>query len=675
MTKICLNGIVKNESARIERMLASVAPYIDGAAILDTGSTDDTPEKIQKFLTERGIKCLVERGEFRNWGQARNDALSLGRLYARDADYLFLVDADMELVVQNPSWKERLTAHAYDVEQRSGTLNYRNVRLVRREGPARYIGVTHEYLDTGTSPKNLNEIHFIDHADGANRPGKFDRDIALLRGGLEQEPDNERYMYYLAQSLRDSGKHQEAAEWYKRRSELTHGWEEEGWDAQVNYAMQLKKLGDERGFVYEMLRAFDRRQHRAEPLYELAKHYREKPHSQAAANMFAQAGLKIPYPSGDRLFVNRHVYTAGLREEFSITGFYSKDPKERREAFMTTDALSLDMSVSDWSRRQARQNIFHYLPKLAEVCPSFKASKLGFVPPEGYAAMNPSVVTLDGKQYINVRCVNYRMDEQGRYLIRGADGSVTNSNPIRTRNFIGRIQRDGQGFSAVEAKELIEPPAEVFPVEYPLVVGLEDVRLFACERQLCGIANIRQLRKDGMCRQYTFRIVDVGSVHSVALLRCVDPGLPTHEKNWMPIMGRPGDPTFAYMVDRVIGEGGAIKSTGQVGTLDVHRLRGGGQVVPFADGFLAIVHEADARPGNGPRYYWHRWVKFDLNMHPVALSLPFCLVDKQIEFAAGLCWTGEPDELMVSFGFKDCEPWVGTVKAEEVKASLCRSLQ
>jgi len=674
--KLCLNGIVKNESHRIERMLKSVAPYIDSAAILDTGSTDGTPDKIADFFTARKIPYFVGSGTFKNWSQARNDALELGRTKS-DADYLFLVDADMELVVKDSAWKEKLSAHAYDIVQHSGSLNYPNVRLVRRVGRAKYIGVTHEFMDTGELAVRLEGVHFIDHADGANRPGKFDRDIALLLEGLKDEPGNGRYMYYLAQSYRDSGRHQEAADWYKRRAGLEHGWEEEGWDAQLNYALQLKKLGDERGFVYEMLRAFDRRQHRAEPLYELAKHYREKPRSQAIANLFAQAGLKLSYPKGDRLFVNQHVYTAGLREEFSITGFYSKDGEERQQAFKVTDALSLDMSVSDWSRRQARQNMFHYLPKLSEVCPSFKATKLDFAPPEGYAAMNPSLVTVAGEQFINVRCVNYRMDDQGRYLIRGEDGSVTNSNPIRTRNFIGRVQRDGQGASVVKAKELLEPNAVAFPVEYPLVVGLEDVRLFTRDGALRGIANIRQLFKDGLCRQYAFKISDLSDesgacrVMGLRHIPGVTPG--AHEKNWMPITNGYGDkPSFVYMVGQVIDEDGGFKKH-ETGSLDIHRLRGGGQVVPLAGGYLAIVHEADARPGGGPRYYWHRWVQFDSDMKPIAVSLPFCFLDKVIEFAAGLCWSGG-NELMVSFGFKDCEPWIGTVSAIEVQRSLCRSL-
>ena len=48
--RICLNMIVKNESAVIERCLASLRDHIDAWVIVDTGSTDDTMDKIRASL-------------------------------------------------------------------------------------------------------------------------------------------------------------------------------------------------------------------------------------------------------------------------------------------------------------------------------------------------------------------------------------------------------------------------------------------------------------------------------------------------------------------------------------------------------------------------------------------------------------------------------------------------
>ena len=47
---ICLNMIVKNESAIIRRLFDSVLPIIDTYCICDTGSTDNTKEIIDEYF-------------------------------------------------------------------------------------------------------------------------------------------------------------------------------------------------------------------------------------------------------------------------------------------------------------------------------------------------------------------------------------------------------------------------------------------------------------------------------------------------------------------------------------------------------------------------------------------------------------------------------------------------
>src|SRR5882672_6874869 len=64
MKKLMLNCIVKNESARIERMLSSVVQFIDSWVIIDTGSTDDTKQKIMDFFTTHKVQGEIIDGEF-----------------------------------------------------------------------------------------------------------------------------------------------------------------------------------------------------------------------------------------------------------------------------------------------------------------------------------------------------------------------------------------------------------------------------------------------------------------------------------------------------------------------------------------------------------------------------------------------------------------------------------
>src|SRR5580698_5945466 len=101
---LCLNMIVKNEMANLERCLASVAPCIACWVIGDTGSTDGTQEFIRSFFAARGIPGELHSLPFGNFARARNDALDRARASTLPFDYMLLTDADMELTVQNPNF-------------------------------------------------------------------------------------------------------------------------------------------------------------------------------------------------------------------------------------------------------------------------------------------------------------------------------------------------------------------------------------------------------------------------------------------------------------------------------------------------------------------------------------------------------------------------------------------
>jgi glycosyltransferase involved in cell wall biosynthesis len=194
---LCLNMIVKNEMANLERCLGAVAEHIACWVIGDTGSSDGTQDFIRAFFAARGLPGELHSFPFVNFEQARNEARN--RAYASPMvyDYLLLTDADMELVVEDPEFRTRLGAPCYDLLQRSG-VSYWNARIVHRNADARYHGVTHEYLSVPGGGRQLHGVWYKDHATGANRVAKFERDIRLLLGGLEQEPKNDRYWFYLA---------------------------------------------------------------------------------------------------------------------------------------------------------------------------------------------------------------------------------------------------------------------------------------------------------------------------------------------------------------------------------------------------------------------------------------------------------------------------------------------
>ncbi len=319
--RLCLNMIVKNEADRIERCLTSVAPYVDCWVIADTGSTDSTMERIRAFFESRNIPGILVETVFENFGQARNVALDAARDSALEFDHLLLCDADMELVVERPDFRAELHDVAYAIRQEARTLSYRNVRLLPRGLPARYRGATHEYLRVGSAKRvRYDGIWFKDHADGANRPEKFERDIRLLTQSLQDDPDDSRSVLYLANTYFDQRDWENAVRWYERRLEMG-GWREELFYASYRIGVCLHRLKRESEMVTRLLDTYERFPHRAEPLNVLAVHYQRKSQHRLAY-VWASHGCEIPQPEGNALFVETEVYRWRLLDVKAVSLYW-----------------------------------------------------------------------------------------------------------------------------------------------------------------------------------------------------------------------------------------------------------------------------------------------------------------------------------------------------------------
>lgn len=668
--KIALNMIVRNEQERIVRALKSVAPYISCYVIADTGSTDGTADMIRDFFIAAGIPGKIIHCKFEDFSQARNAALFAAQKSEYEFDYIMLMDADMEFKVYDTTWTDMLvSAPAYDMIQIAGVLHYANRRFAKRGEVNGYRGMTHEYLDLETGgciPEA--KAFFVDHADGSNRADKFKRDIRLLKHGLEKEPNNERYMYYLAQSYRDAGKPEKAAKWYQRRI-TAGGWDQEVWSAEYMLAHCYKDMGDEAKFIQTLVTSYNRRPSRAEPLYDLAHWYRERGEN-AAGLLFAEAAIQLP-TSGDELFVNDFVYTMGALEEYAIMAFYV--PGKRIAGYKVNNMLTLKRTPYTGSRDLARLNMYHYYEPLKKLCPSFDWKPLEFSPPKDYVALNPSIAWAPWAHVATlqavIRTVNYRIDEEGRYLIRSTDGTCNNTNPIHTRNFLVDLDYDLNVVPGT-ARE-IRIPIDMPKPAFDLVIGFEDCRLYAVGSEKWISATVRELTPEGACEQVRAQIKDYtplqGEPFSVLenMTRMKRRG---HEKNWMPINHTPHH--FMYRADEVV-DGVGETVTKYDAPIDVGNLAGGSQVIAVKDGYLAVVHEAAQIPGRPVRWYSHRFVAFDKDLKIKKVTPPFYLNEKGIEYVSGLAL--RDDKLILSYGFKDCEARVATVDVKEVETLLWAS--
>jgi len=361
--RLCLNMIVKDESAIIERSLEAAAQHIACYVICDTGSTDGTSDIIKRVFDRHGVPGEVVHSTFQNFEQARNEALDAARASAFEFDYLLFCDADMELRAEADVFPSDLTEPVYNLMQYSvnSELGYQNVRLLRRDEPGRYVGVTHEYLDAGTLPHQLLEgAWYIDHAAGSSRAVKYERDIALLVQALKVDPDNQRYVFYLAQSYRDAGQLDKARRNYERRIALG-GWEEEVWHSRFQIALLNERLkAGDATVVDGFLAAYQARPTRAEPLMHLARYYRENGGRYALAYLFAREAVAISRPP-DILFVDEGTYTWRAKDEYSIACYWTG---RYEESMRVCKELLASGALPEEQRKRVTENLNFSLQKL-----------------------------------------------------------------------------------------------------------------------------------------------------------------------------------------------------------------------------------------------------------------------------------------------------------------------
>jgi len=323
---ICLCMIVKNESRIILRCLESAKNVIDMISICDTGSTDNTTEIIEKFAIENNIPYKIHFEKFRDFGYNRTMSFRLARDSFPRADYMILLDADMILEVDEKFDKNKLTLDQYMIVQYNKAIRYHNTRLINAKRDWECIGVTHEFWrckDKDIKTCKYDELVIDDREDGGAKSDKFERDVRLLRAGIDdpETPDDirGRYYFYLAQTYKDSGNFKLGIKFYNKRIEVG-GWEEEIYYSKYQLGNCYLGLNKLEKAVYYYLEAWQQRPTRAESLYNLARLYREKGKNHIAL-MYALQGKQIPYPN-DTLFVNYHVYEYMFDYEIMITAYY-----------------------------------------------------------------------------------------------------------------------------------------------------------------------------------------------------------------------------------------------------------------------------------------------------------------------------------------------------------------
>jgi glycosyltransferase involved in cell wall biosynthesis len=347
---VTLCMIVKDEEHIITECLESIYKHIDRYDITDTGSTDSTKEKIREFFEEKGIPGEVHEMEWLGFGKSRTQ--SLENAAKSGMDYAWVIDADDRLE-GNFKYPKEMTADSYALNIKRGEFNWWRNQIFKLSSGWRYCGVLHEYAeckgkaDKGEQPLTLRlkGDYNIDARTmgartqefGEDQAAKYTKDAETLIDCLENaenpnyEPDNLRYMFYVAQSYFDAQNYEKAMEWYEKRA-TKGGWDEEVWYCVYRVAIckcLLNKPWEQAQDHF--LQAWNLRPHRAEPLYQLSRIHRQN-NNPRIAYLFAKQAASIPFPEGDILFLAHDIYDWMCLDELAATAYYANDMMNGLEA-------------------------------------------------------------------------------------------------------------------------------------------------------------------------------------------------------------------------------------------------------------------------------------------------------------------------------------------------------
>lgn len=667
--------IVKDEVHGVARTLGSVRGQIDHWTILDTGSTDGTQQVVRDALS--GIPGTLAEEAFVDFATSRNRALDL---HGETTAFTLMIDSDDYLASETGALRRfcedrrgepGVDHEAYLVEMRCGSLGYYLPLLLRSRARWRYRGRVHEYACRSGAPEATLRVpgaqvrkEYAERSARATRR-RWERDVDLLHADLAEDPRNDRAAYYLGQTYACLGEHAKALAAYEARIQIG-GPADETFYAMLRRARCLRELGRPWGEVQEAyLEAHHFDPRRAEPLYEVARHYYDE-QRHATSYLFASAAALLARPRTP-MFVDQEVYDWRAADTASISAFYVAGRTGSDLVRAAGRRLAARAARANPDDGRLQHNLSFYARSAAEVFAGFSSRRLELELDAPYVPMNPSV-HFDGAQWrCLVRAVNYRIGD-GRYYGYGGD-------EIRTRNYLLELTSGLDVERVVEARDCDPTPRSDFPVH-----GFEDCRLVYLRGKPLATATVCDMNPYGD-REIAILEIDPDDYRVRRATPVRGPWGAHHQKNWMPLVD--GDrlrvvysllPEVTLDLTPVAtGDAGdvVVESHGTT-SFEPGRLRGGSQGVRIPDGWLFVVHAVTVDEAGEGRTYLHRFVKMSTEMRVVAASEPFYFLRRGIEFCAGLAVDG--DRLVVSFGVEDREAYLGELCLRRVLDGLCPDL-
>jgi len=409
LINICI--MVKNAGPLFEEVLTKNLPYIDRWTILDTGSTDETIDIVNKVLVGKKKGNLFQE-PFINFGESRNRCLELA---GTSCKFNIMLD---DTYILGGHLKEFLTfvrgdqfTDSFSLYINQNDIEYASNRIFKSLKNLKYKYSIHEVIQDNDNvnviiPNNQAHIYDIPSKEMNERTTtRKEKDLEMLFDEIKKNPFDPRPYYYLGQTYNFLKNHEKAFEYYvKRGNHGEEGFIQEKVDAFFEAArianFNLNKPWEECKALYK--RAYELDTTRPESLYFMGIHYFLKGDINAAYPLFLKA-FENGYPI-HRQYCLKPTISYEFVPKFLTLCCYDKEDYENGEKasklFLDKNKLAAENYniVLDWhkifvflnrSRRQLKKEIvINYPNPLQPLCV--------FVAPGGFKPWTGKDILKDG---------------------------------------------------------------------------------------------------------------------------------------------------------------------------------------------------------------------------------------------------------------------------------------
>jgi len=244
--------MVKNEEGTITKTLESAKNYFRELVIYETGSTDKTVDKIVEWTEANNVKLHMLNGEFVDFSTSRNVGLRFAEKFCKKDDFIMILDANDELVVDGdipaelakvpPNVNGVMVNSYWEFSADKNMMSHIKFLFIRAGKNIKYKNRVHEYLMNGDA--QFDTYYFIQHVnlrqdrqdDDKKTQMRYTRDIEFLHkdladaqalDGLEKAKTISRIYYYLGKTYMLLQNIDNAVKYLKLRSKIKEGDEEE----------------------------------------------------------------------------------------------------------------------------------------------------------------------------------------------------------------------------------------------------------------------------------------------------------------------------------------------------------------------------------------------------------------------------------------------------------------